>query len=317
MPRSRSVLIERGVQHWERFWHPEGYTLGLGLFRLFFAACLFSEVSTTRAKSLFAIAGGFHLPYPYVPAWIHPVSEHAFHLAQMAQYPFIALLAIGVLMRPAIIGLLALQGYVFCSDAMNFRNHPYFFLLALLLLLFSPADESVSFKSVWRIYRYHQPVIATLIGPTRSLTFQRLIMAQVCLIYFLGGLQKMNPGFLDGSVLEWVAALSVPTWGGQLPAIIGPEIAAHFQALLVHPKILMAMSIATFAMELVLPFTLWFRHTRTPSLIIGIGFHLAISFLMNIDQFSASMISSYLLFLEPETLPAFVTKLFRRKKLLT
>ena len=138
---------------WQRFWHSSGPTMSLGLFRIAFAFTLGLEVSVTRAKSLFAIEGGFHLPYPYVPAFVHPMPEQALQLLQMMQYPLILLLALGLFMRPAIVGLLALQGYVFFSDALNFRNHPYFFQLVLILLLFSPADESVSLVSVWRMIR--------------------------------------------------------------------------------------------------------------------------------------------------------------------
>ena len=38
-------------------------------------------------------------------------------------------------------------------------------------------------------------------------------------------------------------------------------------------------------------------------MVFGIGFHLAIGYMMSIETFSIAMISSYLLFLDPETLP--------------
>jgi HTTM domain len=297
------------VQSWQRFWHPDGSTLSLGLFRIVFAYCLFSEAPITELKSRFAIEGWFHLPYPFVPSFIHPVSEQTFHLMQTLQYPLILCLALGLFMRPAIIGLLALQGYVFCSDAMNFRNHPYFFLLALLLLLFSPADESVSFKSLRRIYSNSSFSIDALIGPIRPLTSQRLIMVQICLIYFLAGVQKINPAFLDGRVLGDELSSTVQHWGRWGIVLPWGNTVIQLQDVMMTPNVLMAASIATLLLELVLPVTLWFPRTRVASFIAGIGFHLFIGFLMGISQFSIAMIGGYFLFLEPETLPALASRL--------
>ncbi len=299
------------AQIWQRFWHPEGSTLSLGLFRIVFAYCLFSEAPITELKSRFAIEGGFHLPYPFVPSFIHPVSEQTFHFMQMLQYPLIVCLALGLFMRPAIVGLLALQGYVFFSDAVNFRNHPYFFLLVLGLLLFSPADESVSFKSIRRIYNNGSFSIDALIGPIRPLTFQRLIMVQICLVYFLAGLQKINPAFLDGSVLADELTTTVQHWGRWGIVLPWGETVIQLQDIIMTPNVLMTASIVTLLIELVLPVTLWFPRTRVASFIAGIGFHLFIGFLMHIPQFSVAMIGSYLLFLEPETLPALARRLGR------
>ena len=52
----------------------------------------------------------------------------------------------------------------------------------------------------------------------------------------------------------------------------------------------------------------------TLGFVIGIAFHLAIMYLMNIRAFSLAMMSSYFLFLEPETLPALLRRLFRRDR---
>ena len=296
-------------EDWHHFWHSSGPVLSLGLFRIAFAYALFREVSVTRTRSLFAVEGGFHLPYPYVPSFIHPIPVEAFQLVQTLQYPLILLLGLGLLMRPAIAGLLALQGYVFFSDALTFRNHPYFFLLALLALLFSPAEESVSLVSVWRMVRVRRWSIETLIGPIRPLTCQRMIMVQVCLVYFLAGLQKINPAFLNGAVLLVQMNASSAYWGQALIAILGNDTGARIQAMLLSQKTAILASVGTLILEMAFPFTLWFRETRAPSLIVGVSFHLAIIIFMRIHDFSFAMIGSYLLFLEPGTLPALARRL--------
>jgi len=313
---SVSSPLKGWAQIWQRFWHPEGSTLSLGLFRVIFSYALFMEVATTTLKSRFAIRGGFHLPYPFASSFIHPVSEQTFHLMQMLQYPLIACLAFGFFMRPAVVGLLLLQGYVFFSDAMNFRNHPYFFLLMLGLLLFSPADESVSFKSIRRIFgggRFsRRRFLDAMIGPPRSLTFQRLIMVQFCLIYLLAGLQKINPAFLSGLVLADQLAVTVQRWGQWGIALHGGATIIHLQDVVMTPAVLMTASVATLLIELVLPFTLWFPTTRPVSFVLGIGFHLAIVVFMHITQFSAAMIAGYLLFLDPQTLPVLAREVGQR-----
>jgi hypothetical protein len=301
---------------WDRVWHAEGSTLSLGLFRLLFAFSLFQEVRTTRAKSLFAIEGGFHLPYRFVPDLIGPVTEATFHLLHVLQYPLIVLLGVGLLMRPAIVGLLVLQGYVFFSDALNYRNHPYFFLLVLVMLLCSPADESVSIKSLLRGDRRRESTFDALTGPLRPMTFQRMIMVQFSLVYFLSGLQKLNPSFLDGRLLAYVLERTAHTWGAWpvLPGGLWEGAAAiQFHDLVLHPVVIMAASLVTVALEFVLPFTLWFPRTRSISIVVGIGFHLAILVTMGITVFSYAMMACYLLFLDPETLPRLASTYLRRR----
>ena len=109
---------------WNRFWHTEGNTLSLGIFRFLFGLSVLAEIEVTRAKSPFAIAGGFH--YPYL-SFIKPVPGSIYQGIHNLEYPFAALLALGVLPRVSAGVLFGLQGYIFFSDRLNFRNHPYFF----------------------------------------------------------------------------------------------------------------------------------------------------------------------------------------------
>ncbi len=63
-----------------------------------------------------------------------------------------------------------------------------------------------------------------------------------------------------------------------------------------------AISLLSLILEFGLPLALWFRKTRTFALILGIGFHIGLYLAMEVLSFSLAMISTYLLFLEPETL---------------
>ena len=263
----------RLARAWNGFWLADGPVVGLGLFRILFAGCLLAEVSTSRAKSVNAIDdGNFHLPYL---DWIPPVPEPIYHLLHDLQVPLILLLALGLLARTSCAALLAIQGYLLFVDRLNFRNHPYLFLLILVLLLLSPAAETLSLRSLARARRAGLGWLSESLAVRRPLTFQRLLQIQVCLTYFLAGLHKLHPAYLRGDVLADI--LDSP------------------------PAVLTAVACLSAALELWMPFGLWMRKTRLPSVLLGTLYHLAIAWTLSIHVFSFAMIASYLLFLEPHT----------------
>ena len=293
---------------WQRFWHPRGETFSLGVFRLFFAFCLLLEVPITQSLSAFAIEGGFHLPYSFIPSWIHPVSAQTYHLIHIIQYPLIIMLGAGILMRTAVVGLIGLQGYILFSDALHFRNHPYFFLLVLVILLFSQADESFSIKSLWRGHKKGLPLLLTLIGPLRSLCFQRMIMVQVSIVYLFAGVHKLNPAFLTGTVLRGELGRTLPEWSAGITSVFGIQVSDFLQWIILSEFALVSASIGTVILEFTIPFTLWMPKTRIPSIAAGIVFHILIWLLMGIPTFSLAMVGTYILFLNPKTLPALITR---------
>ena len=305
-------MIERARRlavHWTNFWHAEASPLALGLFRILFAYCLFREVRTTRYRSVFAIAGdGYHLPYV---DFIQPVPEWIYGAIHDLQYPLIVLLGIGLYTRFSCAALLVLQSYIFFADQLNFRNHPYFFLLVLLLLLLSPAGEALALQPLLRALRQGRSVLAAFLGPARPLTMQRLIQVQVCLAYGFAGLHKLRPAFLEGPVLHRILAEHLPTKtsGDFLVRFLTQEdMIAFFQT----GWVFAALAWATAALELSLPVAIWFRCTRWPAIVCGTFFHLSIAFVMEIHVFSYAMIGSYLLFLQPDALSRVASRLSRR-----
>jgi len=307
---SESPMLKLGAA-WEAFWYSKGCSFNLGLFRILFATCLFLEVSTTFHKSRFAIEGGFHLPYV---GFILPVTEQTYGWIHNLQYPFILLLAAGLFTRFSISTLLLLQGYVFFADRMNFRNHPYFFLLVLFLLLFPPADDALSLKSILRALKNRRPVIASLLGSQQPLTFQRLIQVQVCIVYLYASFHKLNTGFLSGLVLEYYLRKEF-VWGraGQiLEGVFSESVLFSLLNFLYSGQTFKVLSALSVILELGLPLTLWFRKTRPFALLLGIGFHLGLFLAMDVLTFTLAMIAAYLLFLEPETLVSRLRRILLR-----
>ena len=286
---------------WETFWYSKGNTFNLGLFRILFAISLYLEVSTTGWWSVFAIEGGFHLPYVQ---FIQPVTRETFKWMLILQFPFILLLAMGFLTRLSCSALLFLQGYIFFADQMNFRNHPYLFLLLLFLLLFSPADDALSLKSIFRALKNRRPVITSLLGSQQPLTFQRLIQVQVCILYLYAAFQKLNFGYLSGAVIEYYMSHEFLRGlaGKILEAVLSESTLFSLMDFLHNGQTFMAISLLSLSLEFGLPLALWFRKTRPFALILGIGFHIGLYLAMEVLEFSLAMIAAYLLFLESETL---------------
>jgi vitamin K-dependent gamma-carboxylase-like protein len=294
--------VSRLGRAWDAFWFRSESCVALGLFRMLFAFVLLNEIRTTFYRSVFAIEGGFHLPYV---SFLGPVSERTFDWIQAAQVVPVLLLGLGLFARPAIAALLLLQGYVFFADQLNFRNHPYFFLLVLLLLLFSPCDEALSLKRLWNKGEGY-------LGPARPVTAQRLIQVQVSIVYFFAALHKLNGWFLAGKGLEQALTDDLfHGWSGDmLRALLSERALASLRELLAAETPMRVAAWGAVATELFLAFGLWFRRTRPWALALGIPFHLGIAFAMHIRMFSLATISSYLLFLDPHTVPRWLARAF-------
>ena len=301
------------TEAWQRFWYVSGGTFNLGLFRILFAVCLFHELSATEWFSVFAIKGGFHLPYVW---FIQPVTPDIFRWMVNLQYPLILLLAVGLFSRVSCGALLLLQGYIFFADQMNFRNHPYFYLLVLLLLLFSPLDDALSLKSILRAWKNRQPLFESVLGNQSLLTFQRLIQVQVCIVYIYAALQKMNATYLNGTLLEiYIREEFLRGKAGKiLEATLSQSSLFALMDFLYSGPIFVGLAILSLALELFIPLALWHRKTRPLAIILGVAFHFMLYLAMDVFGFSFAMIGTYLLFIDPEALVARVRAMILRHR---
>ena len=296
-------LVRKFSITWERFWFSEGSTFNISLFRILFALALFFEVGLTMNKGIFAIEGGFHLPYV---KFVRPVTSETYEWIHLLQIPFVLFLGLGLITRLSCSALLILQGYIFFADQLNFRNHPYFFMIVLFILLFTPADDALSIKSIFRALKNRQPMTALLLGSQQPLAFQRLIQVEVCIVYLYAAFHKLNIGYLSGFVLHhYLLKYFLTGSPGRILMALFPEpFLAGIEEFILSPQTLLLLSILTVVFELGLPLALWFHKTRPIALFLGIGFHLGILFGMNIINFSVAMMASYLLFIDTETLIA-------------
>ncbi len=308
LPPAPTGPVATARRWWNDFWFAESPTLNVGIFRILLAVALALDVGPASEFNVFAMQGGFHLPYT---RWIAPLSPAGYQAIHLVQYPLLALLAMGVSTRLVAGALFALQGYVFFADQLDFRNHAYLYLLLLLFFAVTPLEEPLNASGVLRGLRSGTPAVDVLVGQRGPATRRRLIQVQVCIVYVYAALHKLHPAFLDGSVMS----ANLVTWWPDTPlaALLGTGHLAAARSWLSDPSHLAAPSVAAAALELLLPLGLVFRRTRPVALVLGSGFHLMIWLSMNIGSFSLAMVSTYVLFLDPETLPALGRRWLNRR----
>jgi len=121
----------------------------------------------------------------------------------------------------------------------------------------------------------------------------RLIRYQVALIYFSTALWKLlHPAWRDGSAVYWALNLNTfHRFPWTLPVAAEPIVAV--------------LAWGTLLFELCFPALVWFRRTRTPTLILGLGLHLGLWLTLEIGPFSWVMIASYIAFLDPHRVARF------------
>ncbi len=115
----------------------------------------------------------------------------------------------------------------------------------------------------------------------------RLIRCQVSLIYLSSALWKLlYPIWRDGSAVYWALNLNAfHRFPWQLPVAAEPLV--------------VLLTWGTLLFELFFPLLVWFRVTRTPTLLAGLGLHLGLWLTLEIGPFSLVMMASYIAFLDP------------------
>jgi len=188
------------------------------------------------------------------------------------------LIMLGAFYRPAMALFWLAFTYVFLLDKAQYLNHFYLVSLVSFLLIFIPAHRALSVDAWLR------PAIRSQQVPQWSLW---LLRGQMAVVYFFGGVAKLNPDWFAGQPLrEWMGART------DFP-IIGSLFTEEWMVyLFTYSGLLLDL--------FVVPFLLW-RRTRPFALLLAITFHLLNSQLFNIGIFPWFAIAATLIFLPPST----------------
>jgi hypothetical protein len=175
-----------------------------------------------------------------------------------------------------------------------------FLRVAGAFLMFAPAGAALSFDRLIRIARGRE---GTAIQPTAPWA-QRMIQLETALVYLVASWWKSTgESWINGTAIYYVFNLdefrrfALPSWAQ-------------------HPTIAKLGSWFTIALEFALGSLVWIKEFRYPLLLTGLCFHLILEYSLNVPLFQWVLLSTYVLFIDPDDLTrawAWVTRFVTRK----
>jgi vitamin K-dependent gamma-carboxylase len=251
----------------------------LAVFRFSFGAILLWEVWRYFDYGWierYYIEPEFHFTY-YGFEWVRTWSGDGMFL----HFGLLAVLAAGILLGLfyRVCTALFLVGftYVFLLEQARYLNHFYAVCLLCLILVFVPAHRA------WSLDASRKRGLHTETVPAWTLW---LLRAQIGIIYFHGGLAKLNTDWLRGEPLSiWLADRA------DFP-VVGPLLQGNAAAWF--------FSYGGLLFDLLVVPALLLRATRPIALIVAVLFHVTNNQLFQIGIFPWMMIAGTLLFLPPD-----------------
>jgi len=156
------------------------------------------------------------------------------------------------------------------------------FRLFAFLLALSPCGCRWSVDN-WLHRKQHGDVRSI---PSSSAWALRLVQLQMTMIYVSTAWEKLNgEAWLDGSALYYASRLDDLFGRGPVPYVLFNNLTA-----------MQWMTWTVLAVEVLLPVMLWFKETRRAAIVLGIGLHLSIEWMMNLFLFEWIMIAGLLTF---------------------
>jgi hypothetical protein len=212
-------------------------------------------------------------------SWVQPLPGSGMYLVFALVGLSGLLMAAGWHYRLASLIFVAGFSYLFLIDQTLYLNHNYMIILIGLIMTAMPAHRAFSVDA----WRGRVAVCAT--APSWCLWWLR---AQIGLVYFYGGVAKINPDWLRGEPLRmWLA-------GRRDMAVIGPWLDTEFTVYF--------FSYGGLFFDLLIAPLLLFRRTRIPSLIACVFFHLTNAMVFDIGIFPWLMLATTFLFFPPDTI---------------
>lgn len=267
----------------------------LVFFRIVFGILAFAEILALWLYYHLTLRSfqpdGFRFKY-FGFEWVEPLPEP--YLS--AFFALMLLACLGIILGKwyRISALLFAFGftYTYLFEKAYYLNHGYLFAWLSFLMVFLPANRE------WSLDVARNPALRRKTIPFWSLAVLPFLMG---VVYFYGGLAKLNPDWLNGIPLKtWL------TMKSDLP-VVGPLLALEGTAWF--------MSYGGLILDLSIAFLLLFRHTRLWALGAALFFHLSNTVIFNIGVFPWLSLALTLLFFPPDLPRRWVAFLRRWKPL--
>ncbi|HTN85697.1 MAG TPA: HTTM domain-containing protein [Sorangium sp.] len=273
------------ARRWAAYLTAEVDAASLAVFRVGYGALIAWEVVRyalhDRITRYYIEPGFFFSFVPFVRPW--GGTGMYWHFA--AVFVLALLCAAGLFYRVSAALLCAALTYVFLLDKAQYLNHLYLLCLLGLLLAVAPAHRALSLDLLRA--RRASPAGAPPSMPAETVPRFHLfaLKAQIAIVYFYGGVAKLNGDWLRGQPLTmWLAEHA------DAP-LVGP--------LLASPAAGLALSYAGLLIDLSMGFLLFSRRTFPFGAAIAVTFNLSNALLFKIGIFPYAMIASLALFADP------------------
>lgn len=258
----------------------------LGFFRIVWGCLMAYEGirKLPKASGVYS-ADYFHFKYSLTP-FVEPLPE--LWMVQAEIWIMIlsaAMVAIGLKFRFFNTLFALLYTHLFLVDKMYFNNHFYLTSLLAFLLSLTAADRCFSVSALWKKRKGIE------VSPHIPYWQLFLLRAQVVVVYFFGGVAKLQGDWLQGEPLRH--------WMGNKPIELLKPPFSWFPGVLQQDWFIWTLSYGGMIFDFVIGFLLWNRKTFWPAAACTVFFHLSNNALFKIGLFPFIGIGLLALFFQP------------------
>ncbi|MDB4359001.1 HTTM domain-containing protein [Verrucomicrobiales bacterium] len=262
----------------------------LALFRIFFGTIMLvkaieylNPLPGISVKNFLYHETSFNFTYPGL-AWIQPFPEPLWTLTFVLMGLSALCVALGVFYRISAVALTLSYSYIFLSELAKYNNHYYLMCLFAFLLAVMPADRCFSISS-W-LKRTCEGGEGNKTVPFWTVF---LLRAQLFIVYFYGGLAKIDA--------DWITGIPMVGKGQELVQFLTPKLNLPEIEPIIAGRFICWTGLVY---DLTIGFLLIFRRTRLLAFALTFIFHASNHFLFPIGLFPLMAFTTTLIFLEPD-----------------
>lgn len=235
----------------------------LAIFRVFFGFVMLYEFYYKYDYIIgYLIQQEFLFTYDFFH-WVEPMAKDNMRLFFLGSMIAACMVIIGLAYRLSMTMVFMAWTYIFLLDKGHYNNHYYLYSLISLLMIFTGANRTFSVDA------YLFPKLKGTI-PFWNIGILRF---QMFVVYFYGGLAKLNIDWLRGTPLRqwlWANSADYPVW---YQGFVRTEFAAYFY------------SYGGLVFDLTIGFLLLHKKLRYWALGLLVFFHISNHFFWNIGSF--------------------------------